>query len=267
MHTMWKGSISFGLVNVPVRMFAATESKDVKFRYLHRACHTPIQYTRTCPRCQQAVEWEDIVRGFEYEPDKYILLDEQDFEAVGKKRSHTIDITDFVQLPEIDPVYFDRTYYLAPETSGAKAYRLLQAAMRQTGKIAVARTVLRNAETLACLRVNGDVLMMETLFWPDEVRATEELPNVRQQTVITAQEIDMATTLINQLAAPFEPGKYVDERRQALMDRIEAKVADQPAAVATPAGRAPENIVDLMQALQESIRLTRNTGPTRRWSS
>lgn len=253
MHTMWKGSVSFGLVNVPVRMFAATESKDVKFRYLHKECQTPIQYTRTCPSCQREVNWDEIVRGFEYEPNRFVIMDEKEMEAVQRQRAHTIDITDFVQLSEIDPVYYDKSYYLSPETSGSKAYQLLRQAMEQTNKIAIARTVLRNSETLCCLRVFNEVLVMETLFWPDEVRSSTELPNLSGAGATSDTELDMAITLINQLARPFNPEKYRDERRDEIMGLIQSKVANQQ--IAQPATSAPrENIVDLMQALQESIR-------------
>lgn len=256
MHTMWKGSLSFGLVNVPVRMYAATESKDIKLRYLHRDCQTPIQYTRTCPTCNRAVEWEEIVRGYEYEPNKFVILDEKELESVEKSRSHTIDIIDFVELSEIDPVYYDKTYYLAPETSGTKAYALLQAAMKETGKIAVAKTVLRNAETLACVRVREDVVVMETLFWPEEVRVTNELPNLQTHVTVSAEEMKMAITLIQQLATTFNPAKYTDERRTKLLELIEKKITHEEVATPAVSATGKDNIVDLMQALQESIRRT-----------
>src|SRR5579875_174741 len=258
MHTIWKGSVSFGLVNVPIRMFAATESKDIKLRYLHKECKTPIQYTRTCPTCQKTVDWAEIVRGYEYEPDRFVILTDDDLSSIQKSRSQTIDIVDFVQLEEIDPVYFDKTYYLAPETSGKKAYSLLRQAMVQTGKIAIAKTVLRNAETLACLRSTENTLVMETLFWPDEVRATTELPNIHDDVAVTDQELTMAVTLINQLDTHFNPEKYVDERREATLKLIEQKIAHDEITQA-PEGQArpKENIVDLMQALQESIKMTK----------
>ncbi|GGJ10556.1 non-homologous end joining protein Ku [Alicyclobacillus cellulosilyticus] len=261
MHTVWKGAVSFGLVHIPVRLHAATEAKDVKFRYLHRACKTPIQYTRTCPACGRPVEWDEVVRGFEIRPNEFVVLEEDELRQLDAPRSRTIDILDFVQLPDIDPIYFDRTYYMSPDGSGAKAYRLLAAAMRETGKIAVAKTVLRSAETLACVRVYRDVLVMETLFWPDEVRPVEQLPAVPAAD-LQDQELQMAVTLIQQLAAPFQPEKYKDERRVALMDLIARKAANVPAAVAR-AAEPSENVIDLMQALKESIRLAqRASEPT-----
>jgi len=256
MHTMWKGSLSFGLVNVPVRMYAATESKDVKLRYLHKDCQTPIQYTRTCPTCKRPVEWDEIVRGYEYEPNRFVVVDPEELESVEKAPSHTIDIVDFVQLPEIDPVYYDKTYYLSPEASGVKAYALLKAAMERTGKIAVAKTVLRNVETLACVRIRQDVVVMETLFWPAEVRTTEELPNLRSDVTVSSEEMNMAVTLIEQLATSFQPEKYTDERRTRMMELIEQKVAKEDIIQPRLAVTANDNIVDLMQALQESIKRT-----------
>lgn len=257
MHTMWKGSLSFGLVNVPVRMFAATESKDIKLRYLHKECQTPIQYTRTCPTCNRPVEWEEIVRGFEYEPNRFVVLDDDEVKSVQKTRSHTIDIVDFVEIAEIDPVYYDKTYYLAPESSGTKAYQLLKTAMAKTGKIAIAKTVLRNAETLACVRVRNDVVVVETLFWPAEVRTTEELPNLRAEVTVSDSELGMAVTLIEQLATAFQPEKYVDERNTKLMELIHQKVANEEITVPATQVETKDNIVDLMKALQESIRLTK----------
>jgi DNA end-binding protein Ku len=258
MHTMWKGSLSFGLVNVPVRMFAATETKDVKLRYLHKECKTPIQYTRTCPQCNKAVEWDEIVRGYEFAPNQFIVLEDEELKSVAKERSHTIDIVDFVELSDIDPVYYDKTYYLAPESSGTKAYRLLSEAMNKTGKIAIARTVLRNAETLACVRVHDDVIIFETLFWPVEVRGTEELPNIHQEAAaVSDQELTMAITLIDQLASTFDPEKYKDERSAHLMELIQQKIDKEEVTVPAAANLPQDNIVDLMQALQESIKLTK----------
>jgi len=256
MHTMWKGSLSFGLVNVPIKMFAATESKDVPFRYLHQTCQTPIQSTRTCPTCDKAVPWEEIVRGFEYEPNRFVIFSEDEYKALRQQRAQTIDILEFVELAEIDPIYYDKTYYLAPETTGKKAYRLLEAAMLQTGKIAVGKTVIRSRETLACVRVGQGALVLETLFWPDEVRTTAELPNITGNAVPEQQELEMAVTLINHLATTFDAQKYVDTGREETLTAIRSKIDENQITVAKTPVAAKGNIVDLMQALQESIRLT-----------
>jgi DNA end-binding protein Ku len=257
MHTMWKGSVSFGLVNVPIKMFAATESKDVKFRYLHETCKTPIQYVRTCKTCNKEVEWNEIVRGYEYEPGRFVIFTEEELSGIRKERSQTIDIVEFVQLTDIDPIYYDKSYYLAPEASGKKAYALLLSAMEQTGKIAIAKTVLRNNETLACLRPSESSLILETLFWPDEVRSTEELPNIEGPLSVTDKELDMAVTLINQLETKFEPEKYKDERRQETMALIEQKISNNDVSLRVVEEGPKQNIADLMQALQESIKMTK----------
>ncbi|MBX5436837.1 MAG: Ku protein [Alicyclobacillaceae bacterium] len=265
MHTMWKGSLSFGLVNVPVRMYAATESKDVKFRYLHKACHTPIEYQRRCPRCDRPVAWDEVVRGVEYRPNEFVVLEEEELEALRQPRSHTIDIVGFVRLAEVDPVYFDKTYYLAPDPAGAKAYRLLQAALEQTGRIAVARTVLRSAETLCCVRVFGRVLVVETLFWPDEVRPVEQLPAAGLDAPVADAELRMAVTLIEQLSGPFQPEQYADERRQRIQELVETKI--QRADVAQVRPQVADNIIDLMKALEESIRRTAKASASERKSA
>ncbi|MGZ4135575.1 MAG: non-homologous end joining protein Ku, partial [Tumebacillaceae bacterium] len=166
MHTMWKGSISFGLVNIPVKMFAATEDKDIRFKYLHGECKTPVKNIRTCPTCDRQIEWSEVVKGYEYQPGQYVLMDDEEFEKIAPQRSKTIDILHFVDLKEIDPIYFNKSYYLSPEETGSKAYALLRKAMRDTGRIAVAKMILRSSQSLAVVRTYGDVLVMESIYYP-----------------------------------------------------------------------------------------------------
>lgn len=263
MHTVWKGSISFGLVNVPVRLHSATESKDVKFRYLHRACSTPVEYRKVCPNCNVEVPASDIAKGVEYAPGQFVILSEDELASVNKRRADTIDIIDFVNLAEIDPVYFDRTYYMAAETASIRAYRLLATAMEDTGKIAIARTVLRTAETLACIRVRNNMLVMETLFWPDEVRSMDELPFANTQQAVVESELKVAKQLVQQLSTPFSAEKYKDERRETLLTLIQEKAAATPTTDAKPR----DNIVDLMKSLQESLNMVNPPKRTKRKSS
>lgn len=252
---LWKGAISFGLVNVPVKLYKATESSDLKFNYLHARCRTPIQYRKYCPYCQVEVPPEEIVRGYEYEKGKYVILQEEDLEGIPQDTTRSINILDFVDLEEIDPIYFDRAYYLVPGEMGQKAYALLRQAMETTGKIAIARVSLRTRESLAAVRVSGRTLVMHTMFYPREVRAAEQLPELNFEVKLHGNEVKMAVTLINNLAARFEPEKYTDAYRQALLEIIEAKVAGEE--VAVPARPATGKVVDLMEALMASIELAK----------
>lgn len=253
MHTMWKGSISFGLVNIPIKMFAATEEKDVRFRYLHKTCHTPVKYEKVCPVCNKKINEEEIVRGYEYEPGRFIILDEDDFNALKTRtQGKNIEILDFVSLSEIDPIYFDKTYYLSPQDNGGKAYSLLQKAMHDTGKIAVARITIRNRQSLAALRVSRNILVMETIFYPDEVRPVSEVPGLPDEVSVNEKELDVATKLIETLTAPFEPGKYRDDYREALYELIDKKIEGKE--IKTAPDMPQKNVIDLMEALQASLK-------------
>ncbi|USG67725.1 Ku protein [Brevibacillus ruminantium] len=257
MHTVWKGSISFGLVNIPVRMFTATEERDVRFRQLHKECHTPIRYAKMCPHCEKEVNAEDIVRGFEYEKGNYVIITDEDLEAITPETRRAIEIVDFVDLSEIDPIYFDKSYFLSPQETGDKAYTLLREAMKETGKIAVAKVTMRNKESLAVIRLYQHCIMMETIYYPDEVRPVSQVPALPEADITLAEnERKMAAELINNLTTTFDPVKYKDEYRSDLQAMIEKKKEGKEVAVAPSAPRA--NVVDLMQALRESLAATGN---------
>lgn len=258
MHSLWKGAISFGLVNIPVRLYTATEKKDLKFRYLHAACRTPIRYERVCPACNREVGQEEIVWGYEYEKDKFVVLDQADFESIPLETTRTIDILDFVSLEEIDPIFFEKSYYLEPGDGGQKAYALLKKAMRETGKIAVAKVVIRSKESLAVVRVHGKALVMETMFYPDEIRSTEALANLEAEPALHENEITMATMLISNLSASFEPDKYTNEHRETLMELINARIQGEK--FETPPPREQGRVIDLMAALEASLRATGEKG-------
>ncbi|HPU21639.1 Ku protein [Thermoclostridium caenicola] len=255
MHTMWKGSISFGLVNIPVKMFAATEDKDIRFKTLHKKCRTPIRQERVCPTCQETISPDDLVRGFEYEPGRFVLIDDEDLEAIKPATAKTAEILDFVDLREIDPIYFDKSYYLAPqENSGHKAYSLLCQAMQKTGRIAVAKITIRNKQSLAVIRVLNNILILETIFYPDEVRPVSLIPGIPQDVRIEERELAMAEQLIENLTTEFRPEKYRDEYREELLELIRKK-AEGEEIVSAP--EAPQrNVVDLMAALQASLQQT-----------
>ncbi|MCX7773456.1 MAG: Ku protein [Clostridia bacterium] len=253
MHTMWKGSISFGLVNIPVKMFAATEDRDIRFKYIHNKCKTPVKNERVCPTCNEEITSKDIVRGYEYEPGRFVIIKDEDIDAVRPPSARTVEILDFVNLKEVDPIYYDKSYYLAPqENGGAKAYTLLRQAMDETGKIAIARITIRDKQSLAVLRFLNHVLVLETIFFPDEVRDMKQIPGVPENIKIDAREIDMAKQLIENLSAEFEPSKYKDEYREALLNMIHKKIEGEEI-VSAP--EAPQrNVIDLMAALQASLK-------------
>lgn len=262
MHTMWKGSVSFGLVNIPVNMYAATEDKDVKFRYLHKECNSPIKYEKVCPICNKEIKEGDIAKGYEYEPGKFVIISEDDLKAIeGEKMGRSIEILDFVQLSEIDPIYFDKSYYLSPRETGDKAYNLLRQAMNDTGKIAVAKITIRNKESLAALRVYKNLLVLETIFYPDEVRAISLVPGVPADQSTIKKEMDMATKLIENLTEVFNPEKYVNTYRQDLLDLIHKKIEGREIKSAPSAPQS--NVVDIMEALQASLKQTEKK-PTKR---
>lgn len=254
MRALWRGAISFGLVNIPVRLYAATERKDLKFSYLHEPCKTPIRYRKYCPTCVREVEMDEIVRGYEYEKGQYVIMNEEDFERVPVATTRTVDIVDFVSLAEIDPIYFDKTYFLEPGEGGQKAYALLRKAMTESGRIALAKVAIRAKETLAAVRVYDDrLLVMETMFWPDEIRSYAELTGIDEHPHLHEKEVQMAEMLISNLATDFQPEKYTDEYRQALLDIIRSRIEGQE--VYRAAAPQPEKVIDLMEALRASVKL------------
>ena len=253
---MWKGSISFGLVNIPIKMFTATEEKDIRFRYLHKECNTPLKYKKICPTCDKEVREDEIVRGFEYETGHFIIINEEDIEALKSEvDAKSIDILDFVNLAEIDPIYFDKSYYLSPQDTGNKAYNLLRQAMNDTGKIAIAKMTIRNKQTLAALRIFQNVLVLETIFYPDEVRSVNLIPGVSENLEVNEKELSIATKLIENLSAQFEPEKYKDDYREALQELISKKIQGKEIEIAPEMPH--KNVIDLMEALQASLKETK----------
>ncbi|MFP4698047.1 MAG: Ku protein [Eubacteriales bacterium] len=252
---MWKGSISFGLVNIPIKMYTATENKDIKFRYLHKKCNTPVKYNKICPNCNEELKEDDIVKGYEYEPGHFVILNEEDFKAVETEVEKAIDILDFVNLSEIDPIYFDKSYYLSPQETGGKAYNLLREVMNRTNKIAIAKITIRSKQSLAALRVYKNVLILETIFYPDEVRELTTVPGIPQNKNLDQKEMNIATQLVENLTSEFQPEKYKDDYRIALRNIIEQKVQGKDIHVTK--GEEHKNVIDLMEALQKSLKETK----------
>ncbi|MBP2000693.1 DNA end-binding protein Ku [Paenibacillus shirakamiensis] len=252
MHTVWKGAISFGLVHVPVKMFSATEDKDISMKYIHKTCGSPLSYVRRCPACEVDVNWEDISRGYEYEKGRYVLFEKEELEQISAQANRAITILDFVDLNEIDPIYFQKTYYLAPDQAGSNAYLLLLEAMKQSGKIGIAKIAIRSKSSLAAIRVMDGCLAVETIFYPDEIRPIAQVPNLPDmQQQVNDKELSMAKILIDQLSTPFDASKYTDDYREALLNLIEHKVAGEEITLAPD--KPQNNVIDLMAALQASI--------------
>lgn len=261
MHTVWKGAISFGLVHVPVKMHAATEDKDIHFRQLHKECKMPIGYEKRCPHCDKEVTAADIVKGFEYEKDKFVIVNEQELEAIKPESARTIKILDFVDLSEIDPIYFEKPYYLSPDQAGAGVYTLLMEAIKQTNKIGIAKINIRSKSNLAAIRVVDNCLCLETMHYPDEIRAISAVPNLPQATEIHEKELEMAKLLIDQLSDKFDPTKYTDDYRIALYELIESKIAGESVDVVKAQTPNKANVIDLMTALKASLDATKPKDP------
>lgn len=251
MHTMWKGAVSFGLVHVPVKMFAATEDKDIHMRLIHRQCSTPISYVRQCPTCNVDAAWDDIVKGYEYTKGHFVLFEKEELDQLSTDATRLIQIIDFVDIHEIDPIYYQKTYYLSPDQAGSNAYNLLMQAMQATGKIGVAKISIRSKSSLAAIRVIDGCLAMETIFYPDEIRPISQVPNLPEAVSANEKELSMAKLLIEQLSTPFEPQKYTDDYRNNLMELINKKISGEEYHVAPAAQKT--NVVDLMAALQASL--------------
>jgi DNA end-binding protein Ku len=247
---MWKGAISFGLVTIPVSVYPATEEKSLKFNQLHDEDGGRIRYKRVCEKDGEEVSYDHIVKGYEVEKDRYVILDDDDFDKVPVESSRAIDIDRFVDLDEIDPIMFKKSYYLIPEQTGAKAYALLREAMSQDGRVGVAKVSFRDKEHLAALRFKDEALTLETMYWPDEIREAE-FGDADVDVKVRDQELAMARQLIESLTAEWNPEEYTDEYREALMQIVEAKVNGEEIEVVEPEPTA--KVVDLMEALKASV--------------
>jgi len=258
-RSIWSGAISFGLVNVPVKLYSAVSRKSVRFHQLHDKDGVRIQQKRVCPADGEEVPYENIVKGYEITPERYVVIEPGELEALDPKRTRAIEIQEFVDLDEIDPIYFDHPYYLAPDKGASKAYRLLLRAMQETNKVAIARVVIRQKESLVAIRATGDVMTMATMVFHDEVVSPEtidELPD--EEAEASDREVEMAEQLIGSLTSPFEPEKYHDEYRERVLELIEAKAQGEEIAV-QPA-EEPVKVPDLMAALEASLAAAKGDG-------
>jgi DNA end-binding protein Ku len=249
-RAMWKGAISFGLVTIPVSVYPATEEKTLRFNQLHDEDGGRIRMKRVCSIDGEEVGYEHIVKGYEYEKDRYVILTDDDFDAIPVESSRAIDIVQFVDLDEIDPMLYKKSYYLVPEETGAKAYALLREALNTAGKVGVAKVSFRDKEHLAALRFRDDAFVLETMFWPDEIRQAD-FGGIDVTAKVRSNELEMAQTLIDNLTADWDPTEFTDEYRESLLRVVEAKINGEEIEVveAEPAAK----VVDLMEALKASV--------------
>ena len=253
-RAIWSGVISFGLVSVPVRMYTATESKELKFHFLDKRDLAPIGYDKVNKTTGESVPAAEIIRGFEVDKGRFVELTEEDIDRLDVELTHSIDICDFVSIDEIDPIYFRKAYYLLPQDGAEKPYRLLARALQETGRSAIAKVVIRNKQHLAAIRPVDDTLVLETMYYADEVRRPEEAPKPQ----VRAPEIEMAKTLIENLAAKWDPGKYHDLYRSELLDLLQKKAKGKP--LPEPKEDEGGEVVDLMEALRQSVAATKKKG-------
>lgn len=247
-RAIWSGDISFGLVTIPVKLHSATSEKDISFHLIHATCGTRIQQKRWCPTDDVEVPWSEIVRGYEYAKGRYVTLTDEDFKRLPLPSTHLVDLTAFVEASEIDPVYYERSYYLAPEERGRKAYALLLEALAERALVAIATVTLRKKEQLCAIRAHESTLLLDTLYYPDEVRLEREVDLATVK--IGADERRMANTLIDLLRKPFDPAEYHDRYREALGELIDAKLEGKE--IAAPP-RRETRVIDLSDALARSV--------------
>jgi DNA end-binding protein Ku len=248
-RAIWKGAVSFGLVSIPVKLYTATEDKDIAFHMLHKKDHARIKQQRYCPEDDAVVDWNDVVRGYEIAPDQYVVMEPSDFDKVPVDTTHTIEITDFVPLDQIDPIYYQKTYYLEPEKTGGKPFTLLREVLKDSKLIALAKVTLRQKEQLCTLRLYENTIALETMFYADEIRSVEGL-DVPEAGKLSDKELTMAKSLVDMLTGEFEPEKYTDNYREALLELIDRKAEGEE--IKRPAPAAGK-VTDLMEALRKSV--------------
>lgn len=251
MRSIWKGAISFGLVTIPVKLYAATEQRDVTFHQVHREDGGRIRYRRVCTKDGQEIPYSDIAKGYELPNGEMVVLTDEDFAALPLSTSRRIDVLQFVPLEQVDPIYFAKSYYLEPDQAGTKPYMLLRDALERSGMVAIVKVALRQRESLATLRVRGGVFVLETMLWPDEVREPD-FPFLDEDVDVRAQELTMASSLIESMSGDFDPTEYKDAYREALQQAIEAKIEGREV-IEPVEPEAAEAVPDLLSALRASV--------------
>ena len=265
MRAIWKGSISFSLVNIPIALYPATRKEDLRFRLLRAKDLSPVNYKRVAEKDGKEVPWDQIVKGYEYEKGKYVVLKDEDFQRVDLEATQTVDIQDFVEQQEIDPVFFYKPYYLEPQKGGDKAYVLLRETLKKTGKVGIAKVVIKTRQYLAGVKAENNVLVLELMHFAEELADPDKL-HVPKKIEPGKREVDMATALVNSMSSKWDPKKYRDDYRDALMEVIEEKVeAGGKELEEKPKKKAPPStkVIDLVAVLQESLNQTTGAKKTR----
>ena len=259
MQAIWRGAINFGLITIPVRVFSATEEKSVRFHMLHKDDNGRIRFNRTCEECGQTrLGRDDFARGYEYEKGASVVFTDEEIRNIAEQvdTSHTVEVVNFVPAAQIDPVLYMRSYYLAPDEIGTKAYSLLRKALADTDRVAIAKVAIRDKERLATLRVRDKVLVLETMYWPDEIREPA-FPELDKDGDVREQELEMATSLIENMTEDFDPDAYHDTYRELLLKAVEQKIEGREIVAPAASDEGAPEVVDIMDALRKSIEQTK----------
>jgi DNA end-binding protein Ku len=253
-RAIWKGAINFGLVTIPVGMFTATDNKTPKFKQLRKTDHSPIRYKRVAETDGEEVAWDDIVKGYEFDKDRFVVFTDEELASANPDSNRLVDVIQFVDESEIDPILYKSSYYLAPEKMGVKAYRILADALTEKGRLGIATVSIREKQQLATIRVKDGVIVLETMYWPDEIR-TSEFEELDTEVEVRPEEVQMAAMIIDNLTRPFEPTQFVDRSREAVEALAAKKVAGEE--IIAPSAPEPTKVVDLLEALKASVEATK----------
>ena len=253
MRAIWKGAVSFGLVSIGVKLYSATEEKDIRFHQVHRSDGGRIKYKRTCSVCGEEVSYDDIAKGYDLGGGEMVILTDEDFADLPLSSSRAIDVLEFVPAEQVDPILYNKAYYLEPEGVATKPYVLLRDALTESDRVAIVKVALRQREQLATLRVREGVLVLNTMLWPDEIRAAT-FDFLDEDVTVRPQELAMASSLMESMAADFKPEEFTDDYRAALQQVIDAKVSGKEIVAPPEAEEAPSGAIDLMAALRASVR-------------
>lgn len=253
-RAIWKGAINFGLVTIPVGLYTATDNKTPKFRQLRKTDHSPIKYKRVAEVDGEEVSYDDIVKGYEFEKDRYVVFTDEDLEAAVPEGNKLVDVIQFVDESEIDPMMYKKSYFLAPEKTGIKAYRILEEALEDKGRVGIAKVNIREKQQLATLRAKDGVIVMETMYWPDEIREGE-FEELDADIEIRPEEVEMAGSIIDNLTKPFDADEFEDKSRGVIEELAAKKVAGEE--IVAPSSPEPTKVVDLLEALKASVEATK----------